>query len=178
MSVLSQQRVLVAGVGYQWCGDASWGLKAVEALAQEQWPAFVEFTQFDYGAIYVSQELAAAQPPYSSIWFLCAVERDREHGSLRCYEWQALKLNAKDLQARIREAGAGVIDLDHLLAIAHHFQALPKRTFIIEFEPADLSTATELSAAGKTAISEAAHLIRQALGAAAGAEFTEEVHAH
>jgi hydrogenase maturation protease len=157
----SQERILIGGVGYHWCGDGSWGLQAVETLSQQEWPSGVEFGQLDYGAIYVSQELAAAKPPYSAIVFLSAVERDREPGRVYGYSWQPRILEIEELQSRIREAGAGVIDLEHLLAIAQHFGALPKDTRIIEFEPADLSTGTELSPAGKAAIAAASALLRE-----------------
>lgn len=43
------------------------------------------------------------------------------------------------MQARIREAGAGVIDLDHLLLLAEHFHALPADVEIIELEPVQTS---------------------------------------
>ncbi|MDL1950530.1 hypothetical protein FBQ97_12045, partial [Acidobacteria bacterium ACD] len=43
------------------------------------------------------------------------------------------------IQARIREAGAGAIDLDHLLVIAQYFDALPDDVIVFEMEPVDVA---------------------------------------
>lgn len=128
-------RLLIGGVGYRWLGDASFGLAAVDALARHEWPLGVEIADLGYGALYVAQDLADAQPPYGRVVLIAGVQREREPGRLYRYGWQNKTVDAEELQARIREAGAGVIDLDHLLLIAEHFHALPADVEIIEWEP-------------------------------------------
>jgi hypothetical protein len=59
-----------------------------------------------------------------------------------------------------------VIDLDHLLVIAHRLGALPPRVFVIEVEPVDMSPGIELTAIAEVRIVEAEALARQAAEAA------------
>jgi hydrogenase maturation protease len=130
-------RVLIGGVGYRWQRDASFGLVASDALSRLEWPAAVEVADLGYGAIFVSQDIGDADPPYERLILLAAAVRDREPGKLYPYEWTPTAVSNEEIQARIYEAGAGVIDLDHLLIIARHFNALPNDVQIIELEPLD-----------------------------------------
>jgi hypothetical protein len=66
----------------------------------------------------------------------------------------------RELQERIREAGAGVIDLDHLLLIARHFGALPEEVACIELEPVDVVGGDGLSDAAAARLPEALALAR------------------
>jgi len=139
-------RVLIGGVGYRWFGDASFGLVATDQLAGLEWPSGVEVADLGYGAIYVAQDLAAAQPPYERLILLCGMVRGREPGQMYHYRWTGSAVDGEEIQARIREAGAGVIDLDHLLVIAQHFSALPDDVVVVEVEPVETTTGEKLSA--------------------------------
>jgi hydrogenase maturation protease len=130
-------RTLIGGVGYRWQRDASFGLVVSDNLAQLEWPESVEVADLGYGAIYVTQDLRNASPPYDRLILITSAERDREPGSLHQYSYVPVILNHEELQERIREAGAGVIDIDHLLYIADYFQALPDEVLVYEIEPAD-----------------------------------------
>jgi hydrogenase maturation protease len=167
-------RVLVGGVGYRWMGDASFGLAVIDALARESWPADVEIADLGYGALYVALDLADhARPPsvgtrppaagtrsLDRLVLVAGVERGREPGQLSCVLWRPIALNDEDVQARIREAGAGVIDLDHLLVIAQHFGSLPSEVFCIELEPVDAHGGERLSEIAARQVSEACALVR------------------
>ena len=165
-------RVLVGGVGYRWMGDASFGLAVIDALARESWPADVEIADLGYGALYVALDLADRTRPPSAgtrsldrLVLVAGVERGREPGQLSCVLWRPIALNDEDVQARIREAGAGVIDLDHLLVIAQHFGSLPSEVFCIELEPVDAHGGERLSEIAARQVSEACALVRSlALG--------------
>lgn len=133
----SPARLLIGGVGYRWQRDASFGLAASDALAQMDWPPGVEVADLGYGAIYVAQDIADADPPYRRLILLAGVERGRAPGQVYIYQWPGASPDQDEIQARIREAGAGVIDLDHLLCIAQHFQALPEDVLLVEVEPLD-----------------------------------------
>lgn len=148
--------VLIGGVGYRWLRDASFGLVACDELARLDWPVGVEVADLGYGAIYAAQDLGDARPPLDRLVLLAGVERGREPGTLHHYRWSAALTGPEELQARIREAGAGVIDLDHLLIIARHFGTLPEDVVVIELEPADAAGGEELSP-------EAARLLPRAL---------------
>lgn len=137
--------VLVGGVGYRWAGDASFGLEASDRLARRSWPAGVTVEDLGYGALYVAQDLADADPPLARLILLAGVERGRPAGTLERIVWHPRPLDPQELQARIFEAGAGVVDVDHLLAIAQHFEALPPEVVLYELEPVCLDGGVELS---------------------------------
>jgi hypothetical protein len=69
-------------------------------------------------------------------------------------------VDAGEVQERIREAGAGVIDVDHLLVIAHYLNALPRDVVCIELEPLETAGGEGLSAAGVERLAEAIALAR------------------
>jgi hydrogenase maturation protease len=155
-----RDRVLIGGVGYRWQGDASWGLIASDELARLEWPPGVEVADLGYGALYVALDLADAQPRYERVVLLAGVTRGREPGRMYRYRWDGALPDAAEIQARICEAGAGVIDLDHLLVIAQHFGALPDDVVVIELEPVHSAGADSLSPQAAARLSEAIELVR------------------
>jgi hydrogenase maturation protease len=158
-------RVLIGGVGYRWQRDASFGVVASDALAAEEWPPEVEVMDLGYGAIYVAQDLLHAEPPYDRLVLLAGVERGREPGGLCRSRWEGVMPDAEELQELIREAGAGIVDLDHLLYIAMHFRALPREVVLIEFEPVDSSIGEELSPLGERRLRQALAWARREVSA-------------
>jgi hydrogenase maturation protease len=161
-------RVLIGGVGYRWQGDSSFGLAASDALSEQEWPPGVAVADLGYGAIYVSQDIADAQPPYQRLVLLAGMPRGRPAGQLYAYRWQPATVGAEELQARIREAGAGVIDLDHLLAIANFFNALPPEVNVLEYEPASEAAGESLTAQASACLPHALALARLIALAPAG----------
>lgn len=153
-------RTLIGGVGYRWNGDSSFGLVASDALARERWPAGVEVADLGYGALYVSLDLADANPRYDRLVLLAGVARGREPGRLYRVNWTPGVYDPDDVQARIREAGAGVVDLDHLLVIATHFGALPQDVCCLELEPLDALGGDRLSDAAAACLGEVLALAR------------------
>lgn len=160
MAAASTSRVVIGGVGYRWMRDASFGLVAADAMMREAWPAGVRVEDLGYGALYAALDLADARP--ERLILVAGVERGRPKGRLYCARWAPRPLDPEDVQARIREAGAGVIDLDHLLVIAQHFGALPGDTLIVELEPVESCGGDALSAAAQERLSEARDLVRAA----------------
>ncbi len=131
-------RVLIGGVGYRWQRDASFGLVASDALAGLDWPPDIQVADLGYGAIYVAQDLADMQPSLRRLILLAGTQRGREPAQLTVYRDERAPASPEEIQARIREAGAGVVDLDHLLVIARHLEALPGDVLVIEVEPLDV----------------------------------------
>jgi hydrogenase maturation protease len=153
--------ILIGGVGYRWMGDASFGLVASDEMARLDWPPGVEIADLGYGALYVAQDLGSAEPPYDRLILLAGVERGRRPGTIDTYRWVPDPPDPEDLQARIREAGAGVIDLDHLLAIAHYFEALPDEVLVVEVEPIDTTSGDSLSPEAATLLPRVVEMVRQ-----------------
>jgi Ni,Fe-hydrogenase maturation factor len=171
-------RVLIGGVGYRWDGDRSFGLLAADALARESWPPEVRVEDLGYGAIYVALDLADARPQYDRLILIAGVQRGspRVPGELYVEQHVPAAPDDDELQARICEAGAGVLDVDHLLVIARHFGGLPDDVVRIELEPADDVRGDRLSAAAAARLVDARSIARrealQPLGELASAEQT------
>lgn len=140
-------RVLIGGVGYWWQRDASFGLVAVDALAAGDWPPGVRLAKLDYGALYVLQDLEEVQPSYDRLVLLAGKARGRDPGQLYSRRWVPAPLDEQEIQERIREAGAGVIDVDHLLTIGQYFGLLPDDIHVVEVEPVDTNGGEGLSPA-------------------------------
>lgn len=158
-------RILIGGVGYRWQRDASFGLAASDELARLDWPPGVEVADLGYGAIYVAQDIGDAQPPYDRIILLAAMERGRPPGKIYPYQWRSAAFDDDEIQARMREAGAGVIDLDHLLCIAHYFQALPEDVLVVEIEPLDAGGGDGLSATAAGLLPQVVAYVRSQVAA-------------
>jgi hydrogenase maturation protease len=155
-------RVLIGGVGYRWQRDASFGLAVSDALATLDWPAHVQVADLGYGALYVAQDLADAQPRYQRLVLVAGVPRGRAPGQLYRGGWQGSLPDADEIQARVREAGAGVIDLDHLLIVAAYFGALPPEVMTLELEPVDVAGGEGLSSAAAALVPAAVEQVRVA----------------
>ena len=145
-------RVLIGGVGYRWMRDGSIGLVASDELMRQEWPAHVEVADLGFGAIYVTQDLAHAEPPYARLVLLAGVARGRTPGRIYRSCWSGDVPDAEELQELIREAGAGIVEVDHLLAIARYFGALPDDVVLIELEPVAVEGGEDLSPEGGAAL--------------------------
>lgn len=145
-------QTLIGGVGYRWQRDASFGVVAADALAAMAWPPDVAVEDLGYGALLVALDLSDAAPPYDRLILISGVARGRKPGSLHRYPYREPLPADEEVQARVCEAGGGVIALDHLLIIAHRLGALPAQVEVIEFEPLDSSPGIELTPAGQAAL--------------------------
>jgi hydrogenase maturation protease len=154
-------RTLIGGVGYRWRRDGSFGLILADDLARLDWPAGMEIADLGYGALYVAQDLADAAPPYDRLILLAGVTREREPGSLHHYRPDRILPSDDEILARVREAGAGVIDVDHLLVIAGHLGALPPEVVVVELEPVLEEPGVDLSPEARQVLPRATDLVRQ-----------------
>lgn len=151
-------RILIGGVGYRWMRDASFGVVASDELQRLDWPPGVDVADLGYGAIYAAQDIGDQQ--LDRLILIAGVERGRTPGQLyRCEPGRSLP-DPEEIQERIRQAGAGIIDLDHLIVIANHFGALPPEVVLIELEPVDSSWGDCLSSVAAGRLTEAIALVR------------------
>jgi hydrogenase maturation protease len=154
-------RVLIGGVGYRWFGDQSFGLLAGDTLAGLDWPPGVEVADLGYGALHVALDLADADPPYERVVLIAVTERGREPGRLYRFRHDGATPDTEQVQARLYEAAAGVIDLDHLLVIGRHLGALPDDVVAVELEPRPGSTGDRLSPQAQALLPRAVELARR-----------------
>lgn len=153
-------RILIGGVGYRWFGDASFGLVVADELAQLAWPDGVDVKDLGYGALHVALDLADTHPAYDRVVLIGVTERDREPGRLYRFPCDTTLCGADEVQIRMYEAGAGVIDLDHLLVIGRHLGALPHDVVAIELEPHPGTIGDGLSEQARALMKDAADLVR------------------
>ncbi len=153
-------RVLIGGVGYRWFGDGSFALLAAAALAELTWPEGIDVMDLGYGALHVAMDLADVARPYDLAVLLAVTERGREPGRLYRFYAPLTVPDPQDVQERMYEAGAGVLDLDHLLVIGRHFGALPDDVVVVELEPQPGTLGDQLSAAAQALLPEAVELVR------------------
>jgi len=158
---MAAERVLIGGVGYRWFGDASFGLVATDELAQQDWPDGVDVEDLGYGALHVALDLADAEPPYQRVILLGVTQRGREPDRLYRFRCDGTTPEGEEVQARMYEASAGVIDLDHLIVIGRHFRALPDDVLAIELEPHPGTTGDQLSPAAQALLADALELVRR-----------------
>jgi hydrogenase maturation protease len=161
MTGAASSGVLVGGVGYRWFGDGSFALLVSDALADLEWASGVDVLDLGYGALHVAMDLADIDPPYQRVVLIAVTERGRVPGQLYRFECDPGAPSAQDVQDRMYEAGAGVIDLDHLLVIGRHFGGLPDDVVAVELEPHPGTRGDQLSAAAQALLPQAVDLVRR-----------------
>ncbi len=163
------ERVLIGGVGYRWFGDGSFGLVATDELARLEWPPGVDVQDLGYGALHVALDLADVDPPYDRVILIAVTTRGREPARLYRFTCEPADPDPEDVQARLYEAGAGVIDLDHLVVIGRHFGVFPDDVVAIELEPHPGTTGAELTTHAQALLQDAIELVRREVLATASA---------
>ncbi len=153
--------ILIAGVGYQFLGDLSFGPKLVERLQGMDWPDWVRVEDFGYGPLAILDWFEESPgKTFERAILAGAVERGRKPGTLTTYSWIAGTPDPELVQQSVLEAGAGVISLENLLVVAQHFGALPADTSVVELEPLEKGWNTELSVVGEQRLEQAVEWIR------------------
>ena len=155
--------ILIAGVGYQYLGDLSFGPKLVERLqGMDSWPEEVRVEDFGYGPLAILDWFEESPgKTFERAILAGAVERGRKPGTLTTYSWSAGTPDPDLVQQCVLEAGAGVISLENLLVVAQHFGALPADTSVVELEPLEKGWNTELSTLGEERMEEAVEWLQR-----------------
>ena len=154
--------ILIAGVGYQYLSDLSFGPKLVERLQGMTWPDEIRIEDFGYGPIAILDWFEESPgKKFERAILAGAMERGREPGTLAIYPWLRNPLDPDLVQERVSEALTGVISLENLLIVAQHFGALPPDTSVVELEPVEKEWGEELSPLGEERLEEAVKWIRR-----------------
>lgn len=132
-------RLLIGGIGYRNLRDLSLGPVLIDQWKQLEWPAGVEVEDLGYGPIGIMHNLDS-RVPYDAMILIAAVHRGREAGRIYSCRWNHQLPDEEEIQARVAEAIAGVVDLDNLLIIASYFRKLPQNVVVIEVEVAEEET--------------------------------------
>ncbi len=156
-------RVLIAGVGYTFLHDLSFGPVLIQRLREMGWPAGVEVTDLSQSPIAVYQQLSDRQ--YDKIIFIGAVKRERPVGSVYLYHPDGPLPAGEEIQARIGEGVSGVLDLESTVVVCRYFKALPADTLVVEVEPEDESWGEGFSPKVAAAVDEVLEIVRREAGA-------------
>lgn len=139
-------RVLLAGVGYRNLRDLSLGPLLIDRLQKDEWPDDVDVEDLSYGPIAIMHALDE-RPPYERMVFVSGARRGTEPGEISTYRWSHELPHQDEIQQRVAEAAAGVVDLENLLVVATYFGKLPADVRVFEVEVADDSFGESLTPA-------------------------------
>lgn len=166
--------VLVGGVGELFQSDLDVGRRAVDLLADEQLGPGVYVEELHYGAVAVAQRLQELRPEW--LLLIGAVEWGGAPGAVRRRVLRDLAPAADDVQAAVRDAAVGYVDIPLLLDVCAGFGALPSRTVLLEVEPARTGPGEELSEEVRAALPELSRLVRAELTRRPLVEVVAQLH--
>ena len=152
-------RILVAGVGNPWLRDLDFGPQFVRRIQDLPWPDGVLIEDAAYAAhraLHRLQELAPAR-----VVLVAGYPRGDPPGTIRRYHPDPTPPDPAEVHARLQEAVGGVIDLEHTLAVLHHFDALPADTVVVEVEAVETHFGTGFSEAVEVSVGRVLELVRE-----------------
>lgn len=153
MTVPSQARILVAGIGNIFLGDDGFGCAVVRELAQQELPAGVKL--LDYGIRGLDLAYALLEP-YDFVIFVDAISHGEAPGTI--YMLQALA--SCDTSATLDPHS---MQPAHLLAMARSLGEVRAEIYIVGCEPLDFGDELEgrmsLSAPVASAVPEGARAV-------------------
>lgn len=150
--------VLVGGVGELFQSDLDVGRRVVEQLVPERLGPGVVVEELHYGAVAVAQRLQELRPDW--LLLIGAVQWGGAPGAVRRRVVRDPRPTADDVQAAVRDAAVGYVDIPLLLDVCAGFGALPARTVLLEVQPAATGPGTELSAPVLAAVAGLTDLVR------------------
>lgn len=154
-------KVLIAGVGHPNLRDLSFGQVLLAYLKEQEWSENVDLENLSFGAIAVLQWFQDYPAKYEKVVFVSAVEREgRTPGTLDVYKWDFPPTDAEKIQECVAESVTGIISLDNLLMILHHFDALPPEVEVVEIEPVETNIGFECSAEITARFGEFSEIVR------------------
>ncbi len=137
-AVTAPCRALIGGFGRPGMRDLDFGRQIVEYLQHLEWPEGVVVEDLSCSAPLVLHRLQELRP--AKVVLVGAVARDLDPpATLRRYRVDLAPLEAARVHRSVEESVMGLVDIDHTLAMARHWGALPVDTVVIEVEPAEVS---------------------------------------
>lgn len=156
--------ILIAGVGYQYLGDLSFGPLLVERLRDRKLPDGVQVEDLSFGPIAVVQWFQDEPGRFDRVIFAGSVIRGRPPGTLTIEDREVGETDPTEVQNRVAEAVTGVINLENTLMICDHFGMLPERTTILDLEPVEINWNQPLSRWTEVRLGEAEVWLIETLG--------------
>lgn len=160
-------RTLIGGVGYGNLSDLSFGPLLIERLLPMTWPDDVELEDLSYGPLFIMHALDE-RAPFERMIFVGAVRRETTPGEIRSYRWTHALPDDDEVQARVIEAGTGVISMENLLVVTSFFKKLPGEVIVIEVEPENDDCGQNLTAPVEAAVPRVIEALQAIVTDAAG----------
>ncbi len=151
--------LFVGGVSQLRQGDLDLGRRAVERLAAELGGADVIVEDLYYGAVAVAQRLDEIRPDVLVI--VGATPRGRAAATVDVFTITPQRRDRADVQAAVADAVTGYVGTDLLLEVVGGLGTLPRRTVVIDVEPATTQPSPTLSAEAGEALERAVVLVRE-----------------
>lgn len=165
--------VLVGGVSQLYQGDHDFGRIAVEMLRDEGLGSHVLVEDLYYGAVAVVQLLEEVRP--GLLVLLGTQERGRPPGTVERRWVEEAPVDVDAVQRSVGDAVVGYVDLELTVEVVAGFGALPRRTVVIEVEPARIEPSEELSEEARDALPTVIQLVRLEVGRAPFFELTDRL---
>ena len=166
--------ILVGGVNQLYQGDHDLGRIAVEMLREENLGSDVLVEDLYYGAVAVVQLLEDLRP--GLLILLGTQERGRPPGTVERKKIEAMPVDIDAVQRSVGDAVVGYVDLELTIEVVSGFGALPRRTVVIEVEPARIKPSEELSDEARRSLPRVIELVRQEVARAPLFELTDRLN--
>ena len=150
--------VLVGGVGELYQGDLDLGRRAVERLVNEPLGDHVLVEDLSYGAVAVGQRVEEVRP--GMLILVGAARRGRPPGTLERRRARPLAQSPAEARHAVAEAVSGYVSIDLVLEVASALGNLPRRTVVIEAEPASVELGDRLSPELEAKLEQLLDLVR------------------
>lgn len=165
--------VLVGGVSQLYQGDHDIGRILVDMLRDEELGPEVLVEDLYYGAVAVVQRLEELRP--GMLILFGSSERGRAPGTVTRRRVEPAPVDIAAVQRSVGDAVGGYVDLDLTIEVVDGFGALPRRTVVIEVEPARTEPSEELSEEARAALPQVIELVRLEAARAPLFELTDRV---
>ncbi len=163
--VLAAERVVVLGVGNPWSGDLDFGPQFIRRYGGLDWPPHVMLLEGALAAQRVLHLLQDLRP--ARLVIVAAYPRGEAAGTIRRYHVGGPPPADAEVHARLGESAAGVIDLDHILAVNRFYGTIGEHTTVIEVEAVDPGFGTSFSPRVEASFEEVLELVQREIAAAA-----------
>lgn len=149
----------MGGVANPWLGDLDFGWEFIRRSRLLAWASDVVLLDLALAPHRILHELREWRP--AKLVLVAAFPRGDAPGTVRTLHPPRHQLDPKDVQARLGESAAGVIDWEHTIVVTSYFGALPSETTLIEVEPGRLSFGQALSDSVEAAFETVQQIVRE-----------------
>ena len=156
---MSDQRLLIAGMGNDLCQDDGFGIVVLRRLAETGVPDGVRLYEAGIAGIGMVQELMDG---FDALVIVDAVDRGDPPGTVTLLETSVPELASfSDEERRIMLADTHYVIPSKALVLCKALDVLPSSVYILGCQPASCDLGIGLTPAVEAAVPEAVHLLQE-----------------